>query len=421
MPFKMLFCHFIAQSFFQDYNFRMNILKSQRLHIGIFGRRNVGKSSLLNFITQQNVSIVSDIAGTTTDVVEKVMELIPIGPVVLFDTAGIDDEGNLGQKRIEKTFSSVNRIDVAFIVCDYEGISEYENEIIAELKKRNTPFGIIINKNDIGKISDEKLFEIKKISDNVLEMNILDEKYRPKIKELLINIMPQGFFDDEKILSDVVSCGDYVVQVIPIDDEAPKGRLILPQVKTIRDALDNKTVSVVCQVSELQQALSNLKNPPKLVITDSQAFKEVAQIVPENIYLTSYSILFARLKGDLNAFVDGAKRIDDLNDGDKILICESCTHPSSCEDIGRVKIPKLLEKKTGKKLVFDVFGGHDFPNNLSEYSLIIHCGGCMTNKKEILSRIILANDANIPITNYGIAISKCLNILERAIKVFQLN
>ncbi len=398
----------------------MSILKSQRLHIGIFGRRNVGKSSLLNYITEQNISIVSDVAGTTTDVVEKVMELIPLGPVVFLDTAGIDDVGELGKQRIEKTFASMDRIDVALIVTDADGIGEFEENIIDELKNRNTPFGIIVNKNDIFKISDEKAEKIRTFSKNIIEMNTFDECYLALIKEMIIALMPEGFFDDEKILDDVISAGDTVVQVIPVDSEAPKGRLILPQVKTIRNALDNRAVSLVCQVEELKNALDNLKIPPRLVVTDSQAFNEVSKIVPEEIFLTSYSILFARLKGDLAAFVKGAEKISKLKGGDNILICESCTHPSSCEDIGRVKIPALLKKKTGKNFNIEVFSGHDFPKDLSKYALIIHCGGCMTNKKEILSRIILANRADIPITNYGITIAYCLGILGRATKIFSI-
>ncbi len=406
--------------FYSCYNVRMSILKSQRLHIGIFGKRNVGKSSLLNFMTGQDVSIVSDVAGTTTDTVEKVMELIPIGPVVFIDTAGIDDDGALGVQRVEKALNAIDRIDVGLVLCDSSGINEYEKDIIAELNKRNTPFGIIINKNDEAEISSEKLSAIENLTENVLSMNTFEKKYLNKLTELIISIMPQGFFDDEIILGDILEKGDTVIQVIPIDSEAPKGRLILPQVKTIRDALDNGVISVVCQVNELKNAINNLKNPPKLVITDSQAFNEVSQIVPDDIFLTSYSILFARLKGDLGEFIKGADRIYGLQDGDKVLICESCTHPSSCEDIGRVKIPNLLKKKTGKDLSFEVFSGHDFPQKLSEYALIIHCGGCMTNKKEILSRIISANESGVPITNYGIAIAYCLGILDKATKIFKM-
>lgn len=398
----------------------MSILKSQRLHIGIFGKRNVGKSSLLNFVTEQDIAIVSDTPGTTTDPVEKIMELIPIGPVVFVDTAGIDDEGELSTHRVEKTFDVINRIDMGLVVCDYNGIDDFEKTIIAELQKRNTPFGIIVNKNDIAKLSSEKFAGIKAITNNFLELNTFDNQYLLKIKELIIEIMPVGFFDDEIIIGDLVQKNDVVIQVIPVDDSAPKGRIILPQVKTIRDLLDNNAISVLVQVSELQEALNSLKNLPKMVVTDSQAFKEVSQIIPQNLSLTSYSILFARLKGDLLTFVNGAEKILKLKDGDKILICESCTHHTSCDDIGRVKIPNLLRKKSGKELLFEVYSGHNFPVNLKEFALIIQCGGCMTNKKEILSRIILAKEAGIPITNYGIAIAQCLGILDRAIQPFSL-
>ena len=392
-----------------------NVLKSTRLHIGIFGKRNVGKSSLLNLITGQAISIVSNVAGTTTDPVEKVMELLPIGPVLFVDTAGVDDIGALGEQRVKKTFSIMNRINIALIVCDYKGIDEFEIAIIDELTKRQTPFGIIINKNDEGKISEENFLKIKDITPNFLEINTQDKCFVTPLKQLIVNIMPEGFFDDEKIIDDLVKSGDTIVQVIPIDKEAPKGRLILPQVRTIRNALDNSVVSVITNEKELPNVLNNLKNPPSLVITDSQAFAKVDKIVPKNIKLTSYSILFAKLKGDLAQFVEGAKKIKNLKDGDKILICESCTHHPVCNDIGRVKIPNLLKKTTGKNLYFETFAGHDFPENLKAFALIIHCGACMTNKKEVLSRILLAKEANVPITNYGISIAECLGILDRAV------
>ncbi len=396
------------------------VLKSMRLHIGIFGKRNVGKSSLLNFITEQEVSIVSDFAGTTTDPVEKVMELLPIGPVVFVDTAGVDDIGALGAQRVKKTYDIIDRIDIALVVCDYNGIDEFEISIINELQKRNTPFAVVVNKSDIQPITQDKLEKIKTYCADVILLNTRDKIFAAPIRQLILKIMPDGFFDEDKILDDIVDAGDTVVQVIPVDSEAPKGRIILPQVRTIRNALDNAVVSVVVRDTELEAAMENLKNPPKLVITDSQAFAAVNKIVSNNIMLTSYSILFARLKGDLAEFVNGAKKISELKDGNSVLICESCTHPSSCEDIGRVKIPKLLKNKTGKELSFDVFSGHDFPEDLEKYSLIIHCGGCMTNKKEILSRIMRANQAGIPITNYGVAIAYCLGILDRAVEAFKI-
>lgn len=395
-----------------------NVLKSMRLHIGILGKRNVGKSSILNFLTGQNASIVSDVAGTTTDAVEKIMELIPLGPVVFIDTAGVDDVGELGQQRIEKTFASINRIDVALIVCDFNGINNFEKELINEFVKREIPFGILINKNDLEKISTDKLNIITSITTNNLSINTKEEKYINAIKQLIVNIMPDGFFDEEKILNDIIAQGDTVVQVIPIDKEAPKGRLILPQVRTIRNILDIGANSVITNEVNLKSTLENLKTNPKLVITDSQAFKKVDEVTPKDILLTSYSIIFARLKGDLKYFVEGANKIKELKDGDKVLICESCTHHSSCEDIGRVKIPNLIKKVTGKNLEFEVYSGHDFPDNLENYALLIHCGACMTNKREVLSRIILSKEVDLPMTNYGITIAYCLGILDRAVKPF---
>ena len=395
-----------------------NVLKSMRLHIGIFGKRNVGKSSLLNFLTNQEISIVSETLGTTTDAVEKTMELLPIGPVVFIDTAGIDDTGELGKQRVEKTFDIINRIDVALIVCDFNGIDNFEKDLTNEFIKRNIPFGFIVNKSDIENISAEKLNTLTQITENVIQINTKNQKYISEIKQIILKLMPENFFDDEKIVNDIVEKGDTVIQVIPIDKAAPKGRLILPQVRTIRNVLDICANSIVTNEFELKNVLDNLKTPPKLVITDSQAFKTVNEIVPENIFLTSYSILFARLKGDLKEFVKGAKKISELKDNDKILICESCTHHATCEDIGRVKIPKLLQKTTNKNLQFEFFAGHNFPENLKDSALIIHCGACMTNKREVLSRIILAKENDIPITNYGITISYCLGILPRAIKMF---
>ena len=397
-----------------------NVLKSMRLHIGILGKRNVGKSSLLNLLTGQDCSIVSDVAGTTTDVVEKVMELLPIGPVVFFDTAGVDDVGELGEQRVKKTYSFIERMDIALIVCDYNGIDEFEILLINELKKRNTPFAVLINKNDKQQISADKFSQIQSYCQDVLSVNTKDSDFIVSIKSLILKIMPDGFFDDEKILDDLLEVQDVVVQVIPVDKEAPKGRLILPQVRTIRNALDNSVVSMIVRETELEKALNILKISPKLVITDSQAFAQVSKIVPDDIMLTSYSIAFARLKGDLLQFVQGAKKISNLKDGDKILVCESCTHHPICNDIGRVKIPNLLRKFTSKELVFETYSGHDFPEDISKYSLIIHCGGCMTNKKEVLNRILLVSEKSVAITNYGIAIAYCLGILERAIKPFGL-
>ncbi len=395
-----------------------NVLKSMRLNIGIFGKRNVGKSSLINFLTNQNISIVSDTLGTTTDPVEKVMELLPIGPVVFIDTAGIDDNGVLGKQRIEKTFGIINRIDIALVVCDYSGINNFERDLFKEFDKRNIPFAILINKSDIKTIENSELENIKKITGNYIVFNTKEDKYANEIKKIILKLMPENFFDEEIILNDIIEKNDTVIQVIPIDKEAPKGRLILPQVRTIRNILDIGANSLITNDENLKSSLENLKTIPKLVITDSQVFKKVSETVSEDILMTSYSIVFARLKGDLKYFSESAEFISKLNDGDKVLICESCTHNTSCEDIGRVKLPALLKKFTGKNLDFEFASGHDFPVNIEKYALIVHCGGCMTNKREILSRIILTKEKNIPMTNYGIAIAYCLGILKRAIKPF---
>lgn len=398
----------------------MKTLKSMRLHIGFFGKTNVGKSSLLNKITGQDVSIVSDIAGTTTDVVEKSMELLPIGPVTFLDTAGIDDTTDLGEKRLEKTFSIINRTDVAVIVCDTKSLDDYENDLINKFDELQIPYLIIVNKCDL---ADTKEFAASAKSDRgdlpvIYTSALQDKDLIYKFKDALVKLLPDEFVNSPKIVTDLVPPKSTVILVIPIDKEAPKGRLILPQVQTIRDLLDGNCLTYIVKEDELSQAIENLKTPPALVITDSQAFKRVSEIVPNEIPLTSFSILFARLKGDIEAFKKGAEAIENLKNGDKVLILESCTHHAIEDDIGKVKIPNLLKKRTGKDLIIEHFSGHDFPN-INEYSLIIHCGACMTNRREILSRILIANEKQIPITNYGITISYCLGILPRAVEIFE--
>ena len=389
----------------------MKTLKSMRLQIGVFGKTNVGKSSLLNRITNQEISIVSEIAGTTTDVVEKSMELLPVGPVTFLDTAGLDDKTQLAMQRIEKTMKIINRIDVAIIVCDFNGVDDYEKELIEKFDELKIPYLIVVNKSDVKKITLEGF-------ENVLYTSVKnDENIVFEFKEALVKLLPEDFVNSPKIAGDLIPPKSTVILVIPIDKEAPKGRIILPQVQTLRDLLDSDCLTYVVKESELKEALENLKTPPALVITDSQAFKQVFSIVPENIPLTSFSILFARLKGDLDEFVKGAKAIENLKDGDLVLILESCTHHAIEDDIGRVKIPNLLRKKTGKNLVIHNYAGHDFPD-IKDYKLIIHCGACMTNRREVLSRILLSDKAGVPITNYGIVISYCLGILPRAVKIF---
>ncbi len=389
----------------------MKTLKSNRLHIGIFGKTNAGKSSILNRITNQEVSIVSEIAGTTTDVVEKSMELLPIGPVNFLDTAGIDDKTDLSKERIEKTMKIINRCDVGVIVTESENFDDYEKSLAEKFNELSIPYLVIVNKcDDLKDLREDK---------NILYTSALyDKDLTFRFKKALVKILPDDFVNSPKIAGDLIEPKSTVILVVPIDKEAPKGRIILPQVQTIRDLLDSECLSYVVKETELKDALENLKTPPALVITDSQAFRQVSEIVPENIPLTSFSILFARLKGDLNEFAKGAEQISKLKDGDKVLILESCTHHAIEDDIGRVKIPNLLRKKTGKNLVIENFSGHDFPD-ITDYKLIIHCGACMTNRREVLSRVLIASKKGVAITNYGIAISYCLGILDRAMKIFK--
>lgn len=393
--------------------------KGMRVHIGIFGKRNVGKSSILNALTKQDISIVSSTAGTTTDPVEKSMELLPLGPVLFVDTAGIDDTGALGLKRVEKTKKIIDRIDLAVVATDSRGFDEFETLLLKEFELRKTPFIIVVNKVDEEEISQNELDKIKDYQKSVVFTSALKNTGIDDLKQAIIKNVPEEFLIDPSIASDLISPGQTAVLVVPIDLEAPKGRLILPQVQTIRDLLDNDSIAIVTKERELKQTLDNLKTPPALVITDSQAFLKVSADVPKNIKLTSFSILFARFKGELNEFVRGTLQIEKLKSGDKVLVCESCTHHAIGDDIGRVKIPRWLTQYTGKKLEFVHYAGHDFPPNLSDYALIIHCGACMTNRREILSRILKAKESGVGITNYGLTIAYSLGIFERALEPFK--
>lgn len=396
--------------------------RGNRLHIGFYGKTNVGKSSLINKITNQEVSIVSPQKGTTTDVVYKPMELLPIGPVVFMDTAGINDDTKLADDRTLKTLQTLDKADVIVIVSDFNGWDYNDFLIVNKAKALNTKAIIsVITKNDIEKISNDKLEEIKNNSKEIIITDIYDKNFIENFKETLLKVLPKDFIENKQITSGIVKEKDIVVLVIPIDKEAPKGRLILPQVQVLRELLDKNAQTIVVKCSELKDILNNLKMPPALIITDSQAFKEVEQIVPANIPLTSFSILFANLKGDLKTFVNGASCIDKLKNNDKILFLESCTHHAIEDDIARVKIPKLLELKTGKHFKYIYHSGCSLPNDLSEVSMVIHCGACMTNAKEVLSRILKFKKMNIPITNYGIAIAYCLDILDRSISIFDCN
>ena len=393
--------------------------KGNRLHIGVFGRRNVGKSSLLNKLTGQKMSIVSDTLGTTTDPIEKSMELLPLGPCLFIDTAGIDDVGSLGQLRIKKTLDVLQRTDFAILVTDFNGFGEFEIELCKMFEKQKIPYFVVINKCDIQNPTIDAINKIEEYTKNPLCISCeKDENITSLLKSKIIENVPDDLISTTNVLEGTVFENDDVVLVVPIDKEAPKGRIILPQVQTIRSILDLNAKAHVVKETQLKELLDDLKEKTKIVITDSQAFKEVSQVVPKNIPLTSFSILFARNKGDLKTFYQGANKIDNLKDNDNILIYESCTHHPIKDDIAREKIPKWLKQYTGKNLNFDYHVAKGFEDNISKYSLIIQCGGCMTNKKEILSRISKANELNIPITNYGLVIAKCLNILNRAIEPF---
>lgn len=396
----------------------MRAPKSFRLHIGIFGKRNTGKSSILNLLTNQEVSIVSEIAGTTTDPVEKPMELLPLGPVLFIDTAGIDDLGDLGEKRIAKTMAVFDRTDFGIIVTNFNDWDNFEQIIIDEFTDRAIPFIIVFNKTDLFEENKEIISKLKSAKIQFTETSALKGIGLIELRKLLLESAPADYIDRPSILADLVGPGEAAVLVVPIDKEAPKGRLILPQVQSIRDLLDNNSFSVVVKETELHEVLSRFNKPPKLVVTDSQAFLKVAADTPTEIPLTSFSILFARFQGDLNEMVRGARAIDKLKTGDKVLIAEACTHHPIEEDIGTVKIPRWLTQYVGGKLQIDNLRGHDFPENISEYKIIIHCGACMWNRREMLSRIMKAKLAGVPITNYGLTIAYSLGIFERALQPF---
>lgn len=396
----------------------MRAPKSFRLHIGLFGRRNAGKSSILNALTHQDVSIVSDVAGTTTDPVEKPMELLPLGPVLFIDTAGIDDIGALGEKRIAKTMAVFDRTDLGVIVSNFEEWGDYENTIMNEFKDRSIPFIVVFNKCDMHTENFDIINGLDSSKIKFVQTSVLKKEGLLELRQLLLNSAPADFINRPSILSDLVGAGEAAMLVVPIDKEAPKGRLILPQVQSIRDLLDNDAFCMVVKERELREALSRFNKPPKLVVTDSQAFLKVAADTPPEIPLTSFSILFARHQGDLTEMVKGAMAIDELKTGDKVLIAEACSHHPIGEDIGTVKIPRWLTQYVGGKLQIDSTRGHDFPPNLGDYKIIIHCGACMWNRREMLSRIMKAKQAGVPITNYGLTIAYSLGIFERALQPF---
>lgn len=388
-----------------------NTPASERIHIGIFGKRNAGKSSLINALTGQNLAIVSDVKGTTTDPVLKAMELLPLGPVVMIDTPGIDDEGNLGNLRIQKAYQMLNKTDIALLVVDASvGMTNEDKLILARIKDKDIPYLIVMNKADL-------LENIESTTENTLYVSACKNLNINELKSKIATLIPNS--ESEKaIVSDLINPLDFVILVVPIDKAAPKGRLILPQQQTIRDILDHGAVSIVVKDSDLKETLKKLGQKPALVITDSQVFGKVSKELPEDIPLTSFSILFARYKGNLETVVHGAAALDNLNDGDTILISEGCTHHRQCGDIGTEKLPRMLEKHSGKKLNYEFTSGTEFPLNLKKYKLIIHCGGCMLNEREMKYRLSCAQDAKIPITNYGTAIAHMTGILKRSIEIF---
>lgn len=386
-------------------------VSAERVHIGFFGMRNAGKSSLVNAVTGQDLSVVSDVKGTTTDPVKKAMELLPIGPVVIIDTPGLDDEGYLGEKRVEKSREVLAKTDVAIIVADaVKGKTQTDNDLIKEFKSRKLPYIVVYNKSDL-------LSAIPSAQDNEIYVSAQTGHNVSQLKEK-IGALAKEKSTPKFIVSDLLSRGDIAVLVTPIDESAPKGRLILPQQLTLREILDANCTAIVCRDTELEATLSALSKKPKLVITDSQVFGKVSKDVPDDIPLTSFSILMARYKGELETLVDGALKLTEIKDGDKILISEGCTHHRQCNDIGTVKIPGWVEEFTKAKPVFSFTSGGEFPTNLSDYSLVIHCGGCMLNEKEMKNRIRLCTEQGVPIVNYGIAIADIHGILKRSLEIF---
>ncbi len=387
-------------------------VSAERVHIGFFGLRNAGKSSVVNAFTGQNLSVVSEYKGTTTDPVKKAMELLPIGPVLVIDTPGIDDEGDLGEMRVKKAYEILAKTDVAILVVDaIIGKTPADADLISSFEKRNVPYIVVYNKADLLEnsieLADNEILVSAKTGEGIFEL-------KEKVGALSKTAEKQKY-----IVADLLDKGDIVVLCVPIDESAPKGRLILPQQLTIRDILDNNSVCICTQPSELKATLDSLKEKPKMVITDSQVFATVSEIVPEDIILTSFSILMARYKGDLEALTEGAKALSEIADNDKILISEGCTHHRQCNDIGSVKIPNMIRKFTGKNPVFEFTSGGEFPEDLSEYSLVVHCGGCMLNEKEMNRRIDEAKKQKVPVVNYGVLIANITGILRRSLEIFE--
>lgn len=398
-----------------------NTPSGERIHIGLFGRRNAGKSSIINAITGQNLAIVSDIEGTTTDPVIKSMELLPLGPVVVIDTPGLDDVGDLGALRIRKAYQMLNKTDIALLIIDSGyGVTDEDLRILKQIQKKNIPYLVVLNKceltEDLNALTNA-LAVCQTDSEHIIPVSAEKRIHIQELKDRIASLAPDQD-SDRRIVGDLIHPSDFIVLVVPVDKAAPKGRLILPQQQTIRDILDSRAISIVVQDTELKETLDSLGRKPSLVITDSQVFSRVAKDTPHDIPMTSFSILFARYKGNLKSLVNGAQAIDTLEDGDKVLISEGCTHHRQCGDIGTEKLPNWLKQHTRKSLSYEFTSGTEFPLELDQYKLIIHCGGCMLNEREMKYRMKCAEDAGIPMTNYGTAIAHMHGILERSLEVF---
>lgn len=393
---------------------------SERVHIGFFGKRNAGKSSVMNAVTGQDLAVVSEVKGTTTDPVYKSMELLPLGPVVMMDTPGIDDEGELGELRVKKSYQVLNKTDAAVLVIDgLSGASEEDAAMLKKIRKKQIPYTVVLNKQDLAseEIKEQTIQMLGIGREQLLSVSAADGTGINELKERIAQIAkPEEL--ERRIIGDMISPSDFIVLVVPIDSAAPKGRLILPQQQTIRDILEADAVSVVIKEDRVRETIESLGKKPRLVITDSQAFETVAADTPEDILLTSFSILFARYKGNLEMAVKGVTTLDKLKNGDKILISEGCTHHRQCDDIGTVKIPRWIREYTGKEIQFETTSGTQFPDELGEYKLIVHCGGCMLNEREMKYRLSCAEDQGVPITNYGILIAYIKGILKRSVELF---
>lgn len=400
----------------------MKTMKALTLQIGIFGRTNAGKSSVMNLITNQKTSIVSEIAGTTTDLVYKQMELNPLGPVTLIDTAGTDDQSVLRKARVEKTEKAFDASDIVMLVCEAGNFGSFEENIISEAKKRETPVIIIVNKTDLQKPRNTFLEKLSAYSKNILQISSVDpagrDNFLNSLKKILIDILPENYIEGYLALRDIIKEGDTAVLVVPLDSGAPKGRLIMPQVQTIRNILDLNAFAYTVKDSGYENALVNLKDTPDIVITDSQVVKEIVAKTPSKIKLTTFSTLFSADKSDIVEMAKGAAKLKKLKKGDRVLIAEACTHHAAKDDIGRIKIPKWLNEYAGEEISFDVASGQDYPKDLGKYKVIIHCGACTLNRKAMLSRLNKAVEAGVAITNYGIAISVFQGVIEKVLEVF---